>query len=135
MNTKRFVIGSIVVFVCFQVLDFIFYGIILKGSLEAVPYLWRPDMAQKMWIMYLTGLAVSFLFVYIFIKGYENKGLMEGLKYGIIVGLFMSIPACLSSYALYPMPFSLAAKWFIVMMIEVVIGGLITAAVYKPKAA
>jgi hypothetical protein len=86
-----------------------------------------------MWIFYPIGLVMSFLFVYIFIKGYEGKGILEGLRYGIWIGLFMNLPSAFGQYAIYPVPFSLAIQWFIYGMIEFIILGLVAAAIYKPK--
>ncbi|MFQ6078514.1 MAG: hypothetical protein ACE5NJ_05185 [Thermodesulfobacteriota bacterium] len=136
MNTKRFIIASVVVFVVYQVIDYLVNGVILMGTYEALKHIWRPeaDMKSLMWIFYPIGLVVSFLFVYIFIKGYEGKGILEGLRYGIWIGLFVSIPGTFSQYVIYPIPFSLAIQWFIYWMIQFIIIGLVAAAIYKPKA-
>ncbi|MEJ2628987.1 MAG: hypothetical protein P8078_10565, partial [bacterium] len=74
MNGKRFLLASIIVFIVFEALNFVIHGLILAGAYEATMELWRADMNQKMWIIYLGDLVRAFLFVYIFIKGYENKG-------------------------------------------------------------
>lgn len=131
MNVKRFVIASIAVFLVFQVLDFIIHGMILRPVYESLKDVWRPDMMSKMWIMYVGSLVLSFLFTYIFIKGYENKGIAEGIRYGIIIGLFASIPYGFYEYVMYPLPLSLCLQWFIYGMIEFIICGIIVAAIYK----
>lgn len=131
MNLKRFVIASIAVFLVFQVLDFIIHGMILRPVYESLKDVWRPDMMSKMWIMYVGSLVLSFLFTYIFIKGYENKGITEGIRYGIIIGLFASIPYGFYEYVMYPLPLSLCLQWFIYGMIEFIICGIIAATIYK----
>ena len=130
MNLKRFIIASIAVFVAFEIIDAIIHMGILGKTYQSIT-IWRPDMMSKMWIMHIGSLLLAFLFTYIFIKGYENKGIVEGLRFGIIIGLFANIPYGFYSYAMYPLPFSLCLQWFIYGMIEFSICGLITAAIYK----
>ncbi|MBN2367044.1 MAG: DUF1761 domain-containing protein [Calditrichaeota bacterium] len=134
MNTKRWLITSLVVFVVAQILEFIIHAVILSGIYETTAHLWRSEseMNSMMWIMWLSGLIWAFLFVYIFIKGYEGRGIMEGVRFGLIIGLFFSIPMSLGSYAAQPIPFSLAVYWFIFGVIEIVILGVVTALLYKP---
>ena len=133
MNIKRFIIAVIAVFVTFQVLDFIIHGQILSQEYRSLSQVWRPDMMSKMWIMVITSLIMSILFVYVFIKGYEKKGILEGLRYGLIIGLFMIGVGSFNQYVVYPVPFSLAVKWFIFGMIEFTVAGIIVSAIYKPK--
>ena len=132
MNVKRFIIASIVVFLAFEIIDAIIHAGILSKTYESMN-IWRPDMMSKMWIMHLGTFILAFLFTYIFIKGYENKGIAEGARYGVIIGLFANIPYAFYSYATYPLPFSLCLLWFIYGMIEFIICGLIAAAIYKPR--
>jgi hypothetical protein len=33
-----------------------------------------------------------FFFVYIYIRGCENKGLIEGVRFGAMIGLFVGVP-------------------------------------------
>jgi tryptophan-rich sensory protein len=133
MNVKRYIGASITVFVSFQVLDFIIHGIILAPTYEALKDVWRQDMMSKMWIMYITSLVLSFLFAYVFTKGYEGKGIAEGIRYGIIIGLLMNVVGMFNQYVVYPIPFSLALKWFIFGTIEFVACGIVASLIYKPK--
>ena len=137
MNTKKWIITSLVVFVAATFMDFIINVLILGGAYEATSHLWRPEveMKQMMWIMWLSGLIWSFLFVYVFAKGYEGRGIMEGVRFGLIIGIFFTLPMSLGSYSFMPIPFSLAASWFITGVIEIVILGVLAALLYKPAAA
>ncbi len=132
MNVKRFIIASIIVFVVFEALNFLMHGLILAGAYEATAELWRADMNQMMWIIYLGDLVKAFLFVFIFTKGYENKGWAEGLRYGLWIGLYVSIGMGFGSYAMYPIPFSMAIQWFVYCVIQLIICGIVTALIYKP---
>lgn len=134
MNIKRFVAASLAVFLVSQILEFLIHGVILKATYDSLKHLWRPDMESKMWIMYLVGFITSFLFTYIFVKGYENKGILEGVRFGVIIGLFTSIPMAYGTYAMIPIPYLLASHWFIYGMAETVAMGIVVALVYKPAA-
>jgi len=131
MNTKRFIIASLVVFLGFEIIDAIIHTGILSKTYESMD-IWRQDMMSKMWIFHLCSFILAFLFTFIFIKGYENKGIAEGARYGLIIGLFANIPYAFYSYGMYPLPFSLCMQWFVYGMIEFIICGLIAAAIYRP---
>jgi len=132
MNTKKFIITSIAVFIVYEILELIVNNLILMGTYESLSHVWREDMMSLMWLIYVTALVFSFLFVYIFTKGYEGKGLMEGVRYGLLIGLLMNLTASLYQYVVYPLPFSLVVQWFIFGMIQFIIIGIVAAALYKP---
>jgi hypothetical protein len=132
MNTKKFILASLAVFITGMILDFIVHGLILKGAYESLTSVWRADMNSFMWIMYVGSLLFSFLFVYIFSKGYEGKGMMEGVRFGFIIGLIMVFTSSFGQYSMYPIPFSLAIQWFIYGMVEFIILGIVAAVIYKP---
>lgn len=132
MNIRKIVLASIAVFIAFEVMDFIIHGVILSSVYASLAQVWRPDMMSKMWLMYFSTLVMSIMFVYIFIKGYENKGIAEGMRFGIVAGLFMNFIGVFGQYVMYPIPASLALKWFIYGMIEFIIAGIVVSLVYKP---
>ncbi|MBN1534626.1 MAG: hypothetical protein JXA20_18275 [Spirochaetes bacterium] len=133
MNVKRFIIASLVIFAVFQVTGFIIHSVILMPTYAALASLWRPDMMSYMWIMYPVSLVMSFLMVYIFAKGYEGKGIPEGLRFGLVIGLFMQVPGIFGQFMVYPIPFTLAIQWFIYGLMEYLIAGVLAAAIYRPK--
>lgn len=132
MNTKRFIIASIVIFIVYEILDLIEHGLILGSTYMSITGTWRTDMNPVMWIMYITALAFSFLFVYIFTKGYEGRGIAEGIRYGLLIGLLMVGTGIFNQYVVYPIPLTLILQWFIYGMIRFIIYGIIAAAIYKP---
>ncbi len=132
MNVKRFFLAAVVVFIVAEVLEFLIHGVILASTYEALKDLWRPDMESKMWIYPVIGAIWSLLFVYIFVKGREGKGLMEGVRFGVVIGLFVGIPMAYGTYAMIAIPYSLALQWWIYTLIECIVLGVIAALVYKP---
>jgi hypothetical protein len=133
INIIRFIGASIAVFAANQLTDPIIHGTLLGKAYRALTHIWRTDMMSKMWIMVLASIAFAFLFVYIFSKGYQGKGIPEGIRYGVLIGLLMNGVAILHQYAVYPVPFSLVLQWFAFGMIQTIIYGVIAALIYRPK--
>ncbi len=131
MNVKRFIWASLAVFAAFQIVDFPIHSFILGPFYQSLQNLWRQDMMSIMWVMLLAYLAMSFLFVYIFTKNYESKGLGEGLRFGLVIGLFYQIPHILGQYVAYPIPLALALIWLVVGIVEFMVMGIVAALVYK----
>jgi len=116
----------------YQIADTIIHTLILVEEYKAIT-VWRKNILSTFWILYLTSFIFSFIFVYIFIRGYEGKGILEGLRYGVLIGLFINIPSVFNQYALYPLNFSLAVKWFVFGTIQIILCGVVAALVYEPK--
>jgi len=133
--SKKLWLGFVAVFVLMAVTDFIIHGVILSPTYasDAMKNIWRSDMESKMWIFYLTYVFISFFFTLIFSKGYEGKGIGEGVRYGFYVGMMMAVPMAYSSYAMYPIPYYVALQWFIYGLIQYIILGIAVAMVYGSK--
>lgn len=133
MNVKRYFTATLAVFVLSQLMDYLIHGVILAPAYEATASLWRPDMNSYMWIMPVVGAVWSVLFVYIFVKGYQGRGIIEGVRFGVLIGLFVAFPMAYSTYAMIAMPYSMALQWFLYTFVECVVLGVVVAALYKPK--
>ena len=137
MNTKKWVIASLVIFVADQILSYLFHGVFMSGVYEQTAHLWRPleEMNRMMWMGWVSGLVWSFLFVYIFAKGYENKGIIEGVRFGALIGVFFGLPMSLGTYISMPITGGIATAWFIYTVVDTIILGILAAVLYKPTVA
>jgi hypothetical protein len=135
MNWKRFWIASLVIFVVIQAMEFVINNYLMMSAFEAAKSLWRPDMMDKMWIMYVLSLLSAVLFTYIFVKGREGKGILEGVRFGILMALYISLPMSHGLYVLIPIPYSFALQWLIYGALEMLVAGILVAAIYRPKTA
>ena len=135
MNVKRFVTASLAVFLLGQILNFLIHGVILTPAYQATQSIWRSpaDMQGNMWIMWVTGLVSSVLFVFIFVKGYEGRGVKEGLRYGFLVGVFVSLPAAYNLFAILPIPKQMALQWFLLGTISWMFMGAMAAIIYRAQ--
>jgi hypothetical protein len=132
MNWKRFWLASAVVYVVYNGLDFLVSKVFMKGADEALKSLWRPDLMSKIWVMYVVGVGVAVLFTYIFVKGREGKGINEGIRYGIIIWLFVSMPTSVMFWVFLPISFSIFLQGLIYSLFEMLIIGILVAIIYKP---
>lgn len=133
MNVKRYLLASLVAYIVMQITSYLIHGIILMNDYIALTQIWRPDMMNWMWLIYVLDIPSTLLIAYIFVKGYENKGIMEGVRFGLVLGTLIWIGGAFATWAMIPLTLSLAVKWFIFGVIQMVITGIILALIYKPK--
>ena len=132
MNRQRLWLSCAAVFVFIFGFEWAFHGIVLKGLYAQTSNLWRSEVEMMDYFAWLVmgQLVVAVLFSYIFTKGYENQGMSEGVRYGLLVGLLMSAP-CLVSYAVQPLPLYLVGAWVVGTLFEYVLAGIILVMVYR----
>lgn len=128
-------IGSGVVFILLIILDMIIHGVLLSPIYSTMEGMMRPQAEMKSWIIFVVDAVVAYFFTLIFSKGYENKGVAEGVRYGLYIGLMFGISMGYGSYASMPIPYSLALQWFLYTIAEFILCGIALSIVFKPKAA
>lgn len=138
MNVKKFWIAFVVVFIVLEILGYLVHGVFLADAYqsEGIKEAFRSmeEMDSKMWIMWVTDLIWVYFFVFFFVKGYENKGIMEGVRYGAYMGIFVSLVFSYQNYVVLPIPYWLALQWFIFGFVISVILGVTAALIYRPAA-
>ena len=135
MNKKLWT-AFVVVFIVYFLLDWLVNGVLLHSTYQALPAgLMRPEADIKMWIIIVCDLFYAFFFTLIFSKGFENKGIMEGVRYGLYVALMVSLPMAYVTYAVQPIPYTLALQWFLYGLVVNIICGVVLSFMFKPKAA
>ena len=132
MNKKVWM-GFIAVFITMEILSFVVHYLILGAAYEANKALWRSDMNSLMWIYHVLTLVGSFFFTFIFSKGYEGKGMAEGVRYGAYIGIWMSMGMAYGTYAMIPVPYSLTLQWFLYGIASYIIAGIVVAQVFAMK--
>jgi len=137
LSNKTFWIGWIVVFVVMQAYGYLVHEVGLSETYQSLASIFRPqeEMASMMWMMMVGGVFSLLLFCYIFTWGHEGKGVMEGVRYGALIGVFASIISAVDSYVIYPLTGELAVIWFVTGVVAFIISGAVFAAIYKPSSA
>ena len=75
----------------------------------------------------------TLVFCYIFLQGYENKGVGEGVRYGLLIGLLL-IGLDLDWYGVTNVVLSDAGAWWVTDLVASIVGGAVLATVYQPNA-
>jgi hypothetical protein len=134
MNKKVW-IGFIVVFILMEILSFVIHGLILGPTYQSLQSLWRPDMERLMWIYHVISLVGAFFFTFIFSKGWEGKGILEGVRYGLYIGIWMGMGFAYGTYSMINIPYSLAITWFLCSILEYIVYGIALSLVFGKKTA
>ncbi len=132
MNLKRIWISALAVYVTLFLYDFLVHHYLLAGI---YPHLWRPESEMTRYIGYMiTGqIFYSVFFVVIFRKGFEagKSAIPQGIKFGILIALFLAPLNSFTWYAILPIPFEVAGYWLIAKVIQNILLGLIVGLTYR----
>jgi len=133
MNMKKFLLASLATFFVYEALTHIMQ-ILIFGSLHVI----SATLGDLIW---------AFIFVLIFIKGYQGKGWIEGLWFGLMIGILFSsgilfgyIPGLTNMVVTFGtgtrwcswLPLTTAILWFLLNTLKIMICGVLTAIIYKP---
>jgi len=94
----------------------------------------RPQAEMNVAFGLAAALAGFFVFAYAYAKGYEGgAGVVEGLRYGVVVGLLLAAFSVAWNYVVLPVSGALAAAWIVDVIVEMAIYGAVVGLVYKPR--
>jgi hypothetical protein len=131
---KRLVIAIVVAYFVLMGTNWLVHGVILMPDYNAIPDSHRSpdDIQRRMWIMAIGQFLFAALFTYIYTKGAETKPwVAQGIRYGLLMTFFTVVPYSLSEYVTYVIPHTLAIKWMVFGAIQLVILGLLVAAIWS----
>lgn len=130
MNLKSFICASIAVFAAILALDYLVHHLVLVDMYNDTSDVWRASEAMVMWPMLLSQMLFALVFVYIFTRNYEARGLSEGVRYGLYIGLLFAVMN-LGVYSYLPIPFVLVIAWMIASLVKNILLGIVAALVYR----
>ena len=128
---KRIWIGFVTVFVTTQVIEGLVDFILLGPTYSLSPHIWRPIAEIKLWMLPVTGAFFAYFFVFIFSKGYEGRGLLEGVRYGTYAALMIVLPHAYNSYATMQIPYSVALQWLFFGTVEYIFAGALLSTAFQ----
>ncbi len=135
MNTKRWLLASVAVFVVIAVLEFFIHGVVLLDMYRQTASVWRAEteMQRMMWIFWVGYLVFAPFFALIYAKGYEKgkPGLGQGFRCGLYMGAMLSVMHGFGWYVILPIPFVLAFYWFLAILVEFIAAGVAAGLVYR----
>ncbi len=131
---KKYLLGSLAVFVTYAVLDVLVHAVLLRSSYEASASLWRPHGEMNMGLMYLVTAVTSLAFTAIYAFHVRGSSVSAGAKYGLLYGIGGGFAWGMGTYAMMPIPMGLAWAWFITFTVESLIAGAVAGAIVKTPA-
>jgi len=126
---RRYILACLAVLLFMFGYECLLHRVLLAHFYMELPDLWR-NQPEMTWLI-LYQIFFAFLFGFIFTKGYENRGIAEGARYGWWIGLLLT-PLNLMWYAVLPLQPMLIVGWCVGGLIEWTIAGMILAAIYRP---
>lgn len=129
--SKKGIYATAAIFVAWSVLDWLIHGVLLASAYASTPNLWRPQEEMILWLIYFASLVGAGTFVYIYDRFFADKGVGTGVAYGIVFGIGAGISMGYGSYAVMPLPYSIALGWFLGTLVEATVAGLLVGLIVK----
>ncbi len=132
VNIPRFLAIILAGFIFVFGFEFVWHGMLLMDHYEATMHLWRPKAEMQAYFPYVLATQLAFVaaLAFVFTRNYEGKGLSEGLRFGLALGVLLGIGQ-FGMYAYMTIPLALAALWFVGAVFEVAGLGLLFALIYR----
>jgi hypothetical protein len=137
MNHRRVAVAAVVTWAVSLVVGFVVNDILLANIYTANQAVMRPEaqMTGMLPIGFVFLLLGFLAFAYMYAKGYEGgSGLMEGMRFGLCVGILVTGFGLIWQYVLYPITGTMAAAIIIDQILESTLYGVIVGLIYKPAA-
>lgn len=132
MKPDRFWVSVAVVFVCGLLIDAVFFVKVYLPMMESSFVLWRTPEEIPWPLVFVAYALFSYMFCLIFAKGYEGKGPIEGIRYGLMMALFL-IPFYLGWFALQPLHPDLVLWMSTETFLGLPLLGWLAAVIQKPR--
>jgi hypothetical protein len=137
MNYTRIVIAAIAATIVDGLYGFLVWGKVLAGEFGRYPEIYRPGDDMSAFPLMFAGILAGMIFAsWIYAKGYQGgSGLSEGLRFGIVMGLFMAAYSAGVDYGTMRIGKKMAMTYVMGGFGEWLLAGLAIGLVYKPAAA
>ena len=128
----RGVVPVFAVFITMVLFNWLYHGHLLMGQYEATASLWRPmaEMESLMWFCMARQLLQSITLTWIFSRNYENRGVPEGVRFGLAIGILLGVMQAGAIVSL-PIPTALALGWFAGEVLLGVLTGIVLALTFR----
>jgi hypothetical protein len=135
---KKLLLAIVAAYIVLMLTNYLVHQIWLMSDYAAIPASHRSPagIMHRFWAMAIGQFMFAALFAYIYTRGREAKPwLVQGVRYGILITLLTVVPTALGEYVVYIVPYQLAIKWMIAGGIQMIILGMIVAAICSEPAA
>lgn len=135
MNFARVAASAVVAWIVHLGLTTLVWSTLLPDVAGQNASLLRPPVEMNLTLGFAVSLLGFFVFAYAYAKGYEGgPGAVEGLRFGVIVGLLLACFSAVWSYVMMPISGSFAAAMIVDAIVEMAVFGVVVGLIYKPHA-
>ena len=137
MNLARVALAAVAAWVLYLSISFVVHGILLRDLYMQYTGVMRPEAEASgiLPIGFAFALVGVFAFAYAYAKGYEGgSGLLEGLRFGVLVGILLCAFGSIWEYMVWPVGKRLLVAWLVDHIAEFAIYGMVVGPIYKPQA-
>jgi hypothetical protein len=128
---KRFWVCGLVMSIAALLLGFVVHGLLLAPDYAALGAMYRSDQdsGRQMPWMVLAHVLVGFAMTWIYAQGFSGgrSTSAQGLRFGLAMALFSTVPGFLVYYAVQPLPMALVCKQVVLGTIAMLLLGLLVA--------
>ena len=138
MDTKKFLIGWLLLFVAWMVGSFVVHGALLGADYTALQgklFRTEQDSQQYFPLMLLAHVLLAGAFVWIYARGREagKPWMGQGMRFGLAIALLTVVPTYIIYFVVQPTPASLAVKQAVFDGVLMLLLGITVAWWYREK--
>ena len=136
MDYKRLSLAAVVTWIVDSVYGMVVWMGMLGGEMARNPGVFRTEAAMQAYMPLMFGgmLLAMFALVYIYSKGYEGGGIQEGLRFGLVLAIFVTGFVSLPIYASFNIDSRLGLLATIASFVEMLVVGGVIGVMYRPVA-
>ncbi len=134
MNFMRIAAAAVVAWIVSIAIGYVVNTFLFADLYAANQAAFRPEAAMmaNLPLGFAFMLLGFFAFAYAYAKGYEGGGVLEGIRFGVLVALMLDCFVVVWQYVGMPISASLALATMIDYVVEFSIYGAIVGTVYEP---
>lgn len=132
MRFLRFLLAFLVLFVVALGWNALVHGIVFRSTNDSVRHLWRANLGEYMPISLIITGGMVIVFTWGYRRFARTASVREALTYGVFFALVTGLLVDLNQTFLYPIPFSVAGRWFVGGLFEFPLYAVLLSRLYPP---
>ena len=128
---RKVLLAAVAVFVAWAALDFVIHQLILGPTYATLPQLWRPQGEMKLGVMFLVVFIAALAFAALYAYFVRPKSVAAAVRFGLVWGIGAGVAMGYGSYAVMPLPYSMALTWFLGTVVEGCVAGALVGIIVK----
>ncbi len=128
---KKVLLAGIAVFIAWEALDFIIHGMLLAPVYAAQPQLWRPQAEMMIGVLLVATFIGALAFAAMYAYFVRPKALGIAVRFGLVWGIGAGVAMGYGTYAILPIPYSMAITWFLGTVVQACVAGALVGLIVK----